>query len=129
MGVLWGASLSFILPQPFRSLFESEAPQSTERQSDLSDQIIPVAIIAFTASLFNSFVAMLFTPQAATVNCTYTGSNWHWAMRGCMVRLAGENITRLAMESNNHLSTSQRSTEGCCPPLSPPRCQCLGTPL
>jgi len=74
--------VSFILPQPFRSLFESEAPQSTERQSDLSDQIIPVAIIAFTASLFNSFVAMLFTPQAATVNCTYTGSNWHWGYEG-----------------------------------------------
>ena len=64
------------------SLFESEAPQSTERQSDLSDQIIPVAIIAFTASLFNSFVAMLFTPQAATVNCTYTGSNWKWGYEG-----------------------------------------------
>merc|ERR1712038_190617 len=74
--------VSFILPQPFRSLFESEAPQSTERQSDLSDQIIPVAIIAFTASLFNSFVAMLFTPQAATVNCTYTGSNWKWGYEG-----------------------------------------------
>lgn len=73
---------SFILPQPFRSLFESEAPQNTERQSDLSDQIIPVAIIAFTASLFNSFIAMLTTPQTAAVDCTYTGSNWHWGYEG-----------------------------------------------
>ena len=61
---------------------------------------------------------------APTLAPTGTG-----AMRGCMVRLAGELMSRLAMESNNHLSTSQRSTEGCCPPLSPPRCQCLGTPL
>ena len=62
-------------------MFESEAPQNTERQSDLSDQIIPVAIIAFTASLFNSFVAMLIAPQTTT-DCTYTGSDWHWGYEG-----------------------------------------------
>jgi len=74
---------SFILPQPFRSLFESEASQNTERQSDLNDQIIPVAIIAFTASLFNSLVAALFAPTTTTtVDCTYTGSNWHWGYEG-----------------------------------------------
>merc|ERR1711997_868328 len=76
---------SFILPQPFRSLFESDAgpTQSTERQSDLSDQIIPVAIIAFTASLFNSLVASLFAPTTTTtVDCTYTGSDWHWGYEG-----------------------------------------------
>merc|ERR1712037_452457 len=76
---------SFILPQPFRSLFESDAgpTQNTERQSDLSEQIIPVAIIAFTASLFNSFVSMLFAPKiTTTVDCTYTGSNWHWGYEG-----------------------------------------------
>jgi len=74
---------SFILPQPFRSLFESDASQNTERQSDLSDQIIPVAIIAFTASLFNSLVASLFkTTTTTTVDCTYTGSDWHWGYEG-----------------------------------------------
>jgi len=74
---------SFILPQPFRSLFESDARQNTERQSDLDDQIIPVAIIAFTASLFNSLVASLFAPQTTTsVDCTYTGSDWHWGYEG-----------------------------------------------
>jgi len=74
---------SFILPQPFRSLFESEASQNTERQSDLNDQIIPVAIIAFTASLFNSLVAALFAPKIKiTVDCTYTGSDWHWGYEG-----------------------------------------------
>merc|ERR1711997_96477 len=74
---------SFILPQPFRSLFESDANQNTERQSDLSDQIIPVAIIAFTASLFNSLVASLFAPTTTTtVDCTYTGSDWHWGYEG-----------------------------------------------
>lgn len=74
---------SFILPQPFRSLFESEASQNTERQSDLNDQIIPVAIIAFTASLFNSLVAALFAPKiTTTVDCTYTGSDWHWGYEG-----------------------------------------------
>jgi len=74
---------SFILPQPFRSLFESDASQNTERQSDLSEQIIPVAVIAFTASLFNSFVSMLFAPQTTTsVDCTYTGSDWHWGYEG-----------------------------------------------
>jgi len=76
---------SFILPQPFRSLFESDAgpTQNTERQSDLSEQIIPVAIIAFTASLFNSFVSMLFAPTTTTtVDCTYTGTDWHWGYEG-----------------------------------------------
>ena len=65
-------------------MFESDAgpSQNTERQSDLSDQIIPVAIIAFTASLFNSFIAMLTTPQTAAVDCTYTGSDWHWGYEG-----------------------------------------------
>jgi len=74
---------SFILPQPFRSLFESDASQNTERQSDLSEQIIPVAVIAFTASLFNSFVSMLFAPQTTTsVDCTYTGDDWKWGYEG-----------------------------------------------
>jgi len=41
-----------------------------------------VAIIAFTASLFNSFIAMLTTPQTAAIDCTYTGSNWHWGYEG-----------------------------------------------
>ena len=40
-----------------------------------------MAIIAFTASLFNSFVAMLTAPQTTT-DCTYTGSNWHWGYEG-----------------------------------------------
>ena len=66
-------------------MFESDAgpTQNTERKSDLSDQIIPVAVIAFTASLFNSFVSMLFAPKkTTTVDCTYTGSNWHWGYEG-----------------------------------------------
>merc|ERR1711910_300109 len=75
---------SFIIPDPFRSVFQSDATHSTERQSDVSDQIIPVAIIAFTASLFNSFIGMLLQPTTTTtaVDCTYTGDDWHWGYEG-----------------------------------------------
>jgi len=75
---------SFIIPDPFRSVFQSDATHSTERQSDVSDQIIPVAIIAFTASLFNSFIGMLLQPTTTTtaVDCTYTGDKWHWGYEG-----------------------------------------------
>jgi len=72
---------SFILPQPFRSFFESDANQNTERQSEIDDQIMIVSAIAFTASLFNSLVAALFAPQTS-VDCTYTGSDWHWGYEG-----------------------------------------------
>jgi len=74
---------SFILPQPFRSVFQSDA-QSNERQSDVNDRIIPVAVIAFTASLFNSLVGMLLKPKSASesVDCTYTGDDWHWGYEG-----------------------------------------------
>jgi len=75
---------SFILPQPFRSVFQSDA-QNTERQSDIDDKILPVAAIAFTASLFNSLVGYFLNPQQSTsepVDCTYTGDDWHWGYEG-----------------------------------------------
>ena len=63
------------------SFFESDANQNTERQSEIDDQIMIVSAIAFTASLFNSLVATLFAPQTS-VDCTYTGSDWHWGYEG-----------------------------------------------
>lgn len=75
---------SLILPQPFRSLFQSES-QNTERQTDIEDQILPVALIAFTASLFNSLVGGLFTPtKTPAVDCTYDGNldDYHWGYEG-----------------------------------------------
>jgi len=74
---------SFILPEPFRSFFESDANQNTERQSESRDRVVMVSAIAFTASLFNSLIAALFAPQTTTsVDCTYTGSSWHWGYEG-----------------------------------------------
>ena len=67
------------------SFFQSDANQNTDRQSDINDQILPVAAIAFTASLFNSLIGQILSPKKVatdTIDCTYTGSDWHWGYEG-----------------------------------------------
>jgi len=90
---------SFVIPEPFRGVFQSEAwpgLTASEKQSDVSDQILPVAAIAFTASLtgslFNIFLGNIMNnietnPDASntsptSVDCTYTGDDWHWGYEG-----------------------------------------------
>merc|ERR1712079_99344 len=76
------SSPSFCL-NPSAVFFESDANQNTERQSESRDRVVMVSAIAFTASLFNSLIAALFAPQTTTsVDCTYTGSSWHWGYEG-----------------------------------------------